>query len=91
MFVLHHFFVVAALSGAVFPLPSQAGELEEYEALKSALVRSTSKKTPDLPIWIKVRAKEFEPRPHYWLDLQPRDNRSAPLPEPVKNDTPAAR
>jgi len=66
MFALHHFFVVAALSGAVFPIASSAGEIEDYYELKAALVRSNAKETPKLPKWI--RAEEYEPRPHFWLD-----------------------
>jgi len=58
--------VVAALSGAVFPLPVISSELEEYNELKAAMVRSTAKKDHLLPKWI--RAREFEARPHYYLE-----------------------
>lgn len=68
MFALHQFFVVAALSGAVFQFPAFASELDEYHALKDALVRSKAKKDRPLPRWIK--AEEYEPRPHYWLTLK---------------------
>jgi len=68
MFPLHQFFLLAALSGAVFPRPSLASELDEYYALKAALVRSSAKSTPQLPKWIK--ADELEARPHYWLDAK---------------------
>jgi len=68
MFPLHHFFVVAALSGAVFPLPVISSELEEYNQLKAAMVRSAAKKDHPLPQWIRARAREFEARPHYDLD-----------------------
>lgn len=83
MFSLHHFFVVAALSGAVFPFPSFASELDEYEALKTALVRSAVSKDRPLPKWIK--ADDFEPRPHYHLDDKPRPLERPPV-ESVKPD-----
>jgi len=66
MFPLHHFFLVAALSGAVFPLPVISSELDEYNNLKAAMVRSAAKKDHPLPRWI--RAREFEARPHHDLD-----------------------
>lgn len=88
MLPLHQFLLVAALSGAVFAFPSVASELEEYDALRAALVRSPAKKDRPLPKWVK--AQEFEPRPHYWLELQ-RPVLAAPVPQtpPVTaNDAP---
>lgn len=61
--------VWTALSGAVFPLSGQASELDEYENLKAALVRSDAKKDRKLPQWLAV--KTFEPRPHEYLDDRP--------------------
>jgi len=84
MFALHHLFLVAALSGAVFQFPAFASELDEYYALKDALVRSKAKKDRPLPRWIK--SEEYEPRPHYWLTPKARQV-DAPQPTPaVENE-----
>lgn len=45
------FMIWGALSGALFPFPSQAGEWEEYRLLKDAMVRSSAKRDLPLPPW----------------------------------------
>lgn len=59
--------VWAALSSAVFPIVTIAGEWEAYQDLKAAMVRSTAKHDRPIPKWLV--APDFKPRP--WLDLSP--------------------
>lgn len=84
MFPLNHVLVVAALSGAVFSFPSLASEMDEYDALRDALVRSQAKKDRPIPKWVK--AEDWQPRPHYWLDLKKEQPISNNQPLPVTNE-----
>jgi hypothetical protein len=41
-------------------------QLTPYLEMKAAVARSKATSSRPLPAWLKAR--EFEPRPHYWLD-----------------------
>lgn len=60
----------AALCAALFSVAVHAGEWEEYKELKAAMVRSSSKVPYKVPAWALAMARDFEPRPHYWLDFK---------------------
>lgn len=76
----------AGLVLALFSPFSYSGEWEAYQDLKAHVVRSDkAAKARPLPIWLTAR--EFEPRPHYWLEVKqpntPPPPQNAPLPSPV--------
>jgi hypothetical protein len=66
---------------ALFSIPVQAGEWENYLELKEAVVRSKAKRDIPLPSWIDARP--YEPRPHSYLETR-KPQAPALAPEPEK-------
>ncbi len=58
-----------AASAALFPSPSSAGEFEEYQALKAAMVRSVAKRDIPLPPWVS-NLDYRRPDSFYWFDVR---------------------
>lgn len=71
-----------ALSGALFPPVSQAGEWEEFKALKDAMVRSTAKRDLPLPVW--ASSLDYQRADHWYWSSGPAPEKKAPdVPPPV--------
>lgn len=77
-------------SAALFPSPSEAGEWEEYEALKKAVVRSHAKTDWPLPKW--AAALEYERPAHWQWGAKSGNSKKAPdvAKTPVSDPVPAA-
>lgn len=91
MGLLQIILIWGALSGALFPSVSLAGEWEEYKALKDAMVRSTVKRDLPLPVW--AAALDY-PRAAHWQWSGKSDSETkaldAPPPSPPPAPVPAA-
>lgn len=65
--VIHALVMLAGLAFSGVGFAADLGDqLTPYLEMKAAVARSKATSSRPLPAWLKAR--EFEPRPHYWLD-----------------------